>query len=79
MNATTRPQRNPAAELAGHLLVATALAEKTARAVEPERRAEVEELLTRLEEAVELTYRLVPAARDGARREAATTRQAVGV
>jgi hypothetical protein len=64
------PARNPAAELAGHLLMATALAEKTASAVAPERRAEVDELLARLEDAVGLAYRLVPAVREGAARRA---------
>lgn len=73
----TRPLRNPAAELAGHLLLATALAEKTALAVEPGRRREVEELVARLEDAIELTYRLVPAAQGGARQLRA--RQGVGV
>jgi len=77
MHATRQPLRNPAAELAGHLLVATALAEKTAAAVGPEREAEVEELLTRLEDALELTYRLVPAAQGGIRQ--ARARQVVAV
>src|SRR5947209_17684282 len=59
------PTRNPAAELAGHLLLATALAEKTAAAVPAHRRAEADALVQRLEEAVGMAYQLAPAVREG--------------
>ena len=51
--------RHPAAELASHLLIATALAEKAA-ALAPERRAEVEALIAHLEDATGEAQRLVP-------------------
>jgi hypothetical protein len=54
-----------AGEIARHILLATALAEKTATAA-PERRGEVDELIVRLEDAIAVAYRLVPAV---ARRE----------
>jgi hypothetical protein len=47
-------------EIARHILLATALAEKVA-AASPERRREVDELIDRLEDAIGVAYRLSPA------------------
>jgi hypothetical protein len=63
--------RNPAIELAGHLLTATALVEKTSAALPPEHREAAEELLARIEGAVALAYRLAPLVQEGTRRTAA--------
>ena len=57
------PRRNPAAELAGHLLLATARAEKAAAALPAEARGDVDRLLASLEEAIDLAYQLAPAVR----------------
>jgi hypothetical protein len=62
------PARNPAAEVAGHLLLASALAEKVTSAIAPERRAEVDALVRSIEDAIELAYGLVPAVQEASER-----------
>jgi len=54
------PTRNHAAELAGHLLLATALAEKVVAALPPSDRPRAELLISHLEHAVGLAYDMVP-------------------
>lgn len=55
------PTRNRAAELAGHLLLATALAEKIAAGLPPSDWPRAEMLISHLEHAVGLAYDMVPA------------------